>query len=615
MAPLSRRHFIFAGSGALAATSGSFSALSQITGETEHHGMSAFGDLGYPQGFTHLNYVNPNAPKGGIFSQLAGAGSNTFNSLNGFILRGDPAVDMELVFASLMARAQDEPDAIYGLAAERVMISADRRTYRFDLRKNVKFHDGSPITAADVVFSLSILKAKGHPYISLMLRDMEAVEADGDRRVAIRFAPKRSPEAALVAARLPIFSAAYYSTRQFDVTTLEPPLGSGPYRVGKFEQGRFLEFDRVTDWWGTDLPVMRGKHNFDVLRYDYFRDRETAFEAFTAKNYVFREEFTARVWSTRYDFPAARQDRVRRQTIPDERPAGAQGWMINTRRQKFRDRRLREALARAFDFEWANHNLMFDCYARIHSYFQNSEMMAKGLPAPDELSLLESFRGKVSDEVLGEAWLPPVNAGSGHDRRHLRRSSELLAEAGWTIKDGKRLNEKGEPLTIEFLLFDRVSEPHHALFIKSLTTLGIECSMRMVDPVQFRARTQDFDFDIAMNRLSFESIPGDTLRSCFSSQAANTRGSANFAGIADPVVDALIERAIAAPDRASLNTTCRVLDRVLRAGQYWIAHWYKPAHWIAYWDLFGRPEIKPRYARGIPETWWYDRDKAAKVER
>ena len=433
--------------------------------------MSAFGDLGYPANFAHLKYVDPAAPKGGVFSQLAGAGTATFNSLNGFILKGDAAQDMELVFASLMARANDEPDAIYALAAEKVEITADRRTYRFKLRDGIKFHDGSPITAADVAFSLTTLKEKGHPNIAMLLRDMEAAEADGDRVAVIRFSAQRSHDAPLIAARLPILSQAYYATRKFDETTLEPPLGSGPYRVGRFEQGRFLEFERVKDWWGTDLPVMRGQNNFDVLRYDYYRDRDTAFEGFSAKSYAFREEFTSRVWATRYDFPAIRDGRVKRETIPDETPSGAQGWMINTRREKFGDRRLREAFALAFDFEWANQNLMFGSYARTQSYFQNSDMMAKGKPSAAEVALLEPYRGTVNPEVFDEPWVPPVSNGSGQDRRLLRRAGELLTEAGWTIKDGKRVNSKGEPLTVEFLLFERVSEPHHALYLKNLAAL------------------------------------------------------------------------------------------------------------------------------------------------
>jgi microcin C transport system substrate-binding protein len=609
----SRRDVLALGVGA-AATSIPW-GVAQASGDTERYGLSAFGDLHYPANFSHLKYVNPSAPKGGTFSQLAGGGTATFNSLNGFILKGDPAIDMELVFASLMGRANDEPDAVYGFAADQVKVSADGLTYRFRLRDGITFHDGAPIKAADVAFSLNILKEKGHPNIGLLLREMDAADADGDKTVVVRFAPKHARGAPLTVARLPILSSVYYASRKFDETTLDPPLGSGPYKVGRFEQGRFMEFERVKDWWGTDLPINRGQNNFDVLRYDYYRDRETAFEGFSAKSYAFREEFTSRVWATRYDFPAIRDGRVKRETIPDDRPSGAQGWMINTRRDKFKDVRVREALAYAFDFEWANKNLMFGAYARTHSVFQNSDMMANGKPSPEELALLAPYRGKVPDEAFAEVWNPPVSDGSGQDRRLLRKAGELLNAAGWTIKEGKRVDQKGEPLTVEFLVFERVSEPHHALYLKNLGALGIDATVRLVEPVQYRTRIQDFDYDITMNRMVFSLTPGDTLRNFFASGSANAKGSFNYSGIADPVIDALVEKVVAANDRKSLDVACRALDRVLRAGHYWVAGWYKPSHWIAYWDMFGQPATKPRYARGIPETWWYDANKAAKVER
>ena len=591
------------------------SGLAKGGDEVETHGLSAFGDLKLKPDFPHFDYVNPNAPKGGTFVQLAGAGTSTFNSLNGFILKGDPAIDMGLVFASLMVRAFDEPDAVYGLAAERVAVSADGRIYRFRLREGIKFHDGSPITAADVAFSLAILKEQGHPAISLVLRDMEGVEAEGDRVVVVRFAAKRARDVPLVVAALPIFSRAYYSTRPFNETTLEPPLGSGPYKVGRFEQGRYLEFERVKDWWGSEFPTVRGQNNFDVLRYEYYRDRDIAFEGFTAKNYMFREEYTSRIWATRYDFAGLRDGRAKRETIPDERPSGAQGWMFNTRRAQFADPRVREAFALAFDYEWTNRNIMYGAYARTHSYFQNSEMMAKGKPSPAELKLLEPYRGKVPDEVFGEPWVPPVSDGSGEDRRLRRRASELLTAAGWTIKDGKRVNAKGEQLAAEFLFFERSFEPHHSPYAKNLGQLGIDARLRLVDAVQYRNRVEDFDFDITVQRMVFPITPGDVLRTYFSSQAAATKGSYNYSGIKDPVVDALVEQVIAASDREGLHHACRALDRVLRAGRYWVPHWSKATHWIAYWDIFDKPPKKPRYTRGVPETWWYDRDKAEKLER
>jgi microcin C transport system substrate-binding protein len=588
--------------------------------DIEAHGISAFGDLGYPPDFHHFNYVDPNAPKGGTFSQIGSTRQYnqnfmTFNSLNSFILRGDAAQGMELTFATLMARAGDEPDAMYGLAAYKVWRSADGLTYRFLIRPEAKFHDGTRLSAHDVAFSLTTLKGKGHPIITQMLRDCIGAQADDDTTVTVRFAPKRARDVPLFVAGLPIFSRAYYSKKPFEESTLDVPLGSGAYKVGRFDAGRFIEYDRVKDWWGAELPVSRGQNNFDIVRYEYYRDRDVGFVGFTAGNYLFREEFTSRTWATRYDFPAVKNGRVKREVLPDDTPSGAQGWFINTRRSKFADPRLREALIDAFDFEWTNRAIMYGSYLRTVSVFQNSDMMAAGKPSAAELALLEPFRGRIPEEVFGEPFVPPVSDGSGQDRALLRKASRLLQDAGCVIKDGKRLSPKGERITIEFLSDEPTFQPHHMLYIKNLSTLGIDATLRIVDPVQYRARRDDFDFDITVDRFSFSTTPGDSLRSYFSSQAAALKGSNNLAGIADPAVDALIDAIIAANSRADLVTACRALDRVIRAGRYWVPHWYKPSHWLAYWDEFGHPSQKPRYARGAPETWWYDAAKAAKIRR
>jgi microcin C transport system substrate-binding protein len=586
---------------------------------SEHHGMSAFGELKYPADFQHFDYVDPNAPKGGIFSHVGSTRAFnqnflTFNSLNSFILKGDGAQGTELTFASLMSRAQDEPDALYGLAARSVRLSSDGLTYRFALRSGITFHDGSPMTARDVVFSLQTLKEKGHPIAQQLLRDFAGADALDDATVIVRFAKNRARDVPLFVAGLPIFSAAYYAAHPFDESTLEPPLGGGPYKVGRFEPGRYIEYERMKNWWGADLPVSRGQNNFDLVRYEYYRDRDVAFEGFTAKNYLFREEFTSRTWATRYDLPAVRDGRVKRDIVPDDTPSGAQGWFFNTRLEKFKDRRLREAFIYAFDFEWTNKTIMYGSYERTHSVFQNSDMMAVGKPAGDEAALLEPFRGQVPDEVFGEPFVPPVSDGSGQDRNLLRRATSLLQEAGYLIKGGKRISPKGEEIRAEFLIDEPSFQPHHATLIKNLATLGIQANLRIVDPVQYRRRVDDFDFDLIVQRFGFSTTPGDSLRSYFSSQAAALKGSQNLAGIADPVIDELIERIIAADTRSGLVTACKALDRVIRSGRYWIPHWYKPSHWLAFWNVFGRPARKPRFGRGIPETWWYDQEKAAKLE-
>jgi microcin C transport system substrate-binding protein len=615
---MSRRRLLVLTAAAVA-SAGRLSAPRRAAAQAaERHGMSAFGDLALPPDFKHFPYVNPDAPKGGLYSEtVSSRGFNgsflTFDSLNGYILKGNGAFGMDLTFATLMARSGDEPDAMYGLAARGVRISDDGLTYTFLLRPEAKFHDGSALTAHDVAWSLTTLKKAGHPLISQRLRDMKDAAAADDATVVVHFAQKRGRDVPLFVAGLPIFSRAYYAKQPFDQSTLNIPLGSGGYKVGKFSVGRFLEFERVKGWWGAALPVARGLGNFDVVRYEYYRDRDVGFEGFTAGSYLFREEFTSRTWATRYNFPAFKNGRVKRAVIPDDTPSGAQGWFINTRRKKFQDRRLREALIDAFDFEWTNKNLMYGSYDRTQSVFENSPMKAVGKPSAAELKLLEPFRGKLPDEVFGDPYLPPVSDGSGHDRRWLLRGARLLNEAGFPLKRGKRMMPDGTPISIEFLIEEAAFKPHHLAYMKNLSTIGLQSTLRIVDPVQYRARVDDYDFDIVVDRFSFSSTPGESLRNYFTARAARIKGTQNLSGIAEPAMDALVDAAIAAKTRAELVAACRAIDRVFRAGRYWIPHWYKASHWIAYWDAFGFPTAKPRYFRGIPETWWYDRAKAAKL--
>ena len=615
---MSRRQVLIVGAGALAAAKFNGPAMAQdATLDSDRHGLSAFGDLQYPADFPHFAYVNPNAPKGGVFSEAVSSRTYngsflTYNSLNAYILKGEGALGMDFNFASLMVRSGDEPDAMYGLAAKSVRITDDGLTYRFTLRDEAKFHDGTPLTAHDVVWSLTTLKAKGHPIITQLLRDLASAEAPDNRTVLVRFAPKRGRDVPLFVAGLPIFSKAYYAENEFDQSTLTPPLGSGAYQVGRFEVGHFIEFDRVKDWWGADLPVARGINNFDVIRYEYYRDREIAFVGFTAKNYLFREEFTARTWATRYDFPAFKDGRVKRDIFSDDTPSGAQGWFMNMRREKFKDRRVREALINAFDFEWLNKNIMYGAYKRTHSVFQNSPLMASGKPDAAELALLEPFRGKVPDDVFAEPYVPPATDASGQDRRALRLASQLLTDAGVVLKDGKRVLPSGQPFVIEFLSEEPSFNPHHLAYIKTLEALGLQATLRVVDPVQYRKRVDDFDFDITVQRMGFSSTPGDSLRNYFTSQAAATNGSQNLAGISDPGIDALVDVIIAARSREELTTACKAFDRVIRAGRYWVPQWFLASHRIAYWDVFARPDRQPRYFRGIPATWWSDKDKAGK---
>lgn len=580
------------------------------------HGLSIFGDLKYPADFTHFDYVNPDAPKGGKASQIGTAGLTTFDSFNAYILKGDAAQGMELVFDTLMARALDEPDAVYGLVASSADVAPDGLSVTFKLRPEAKFADGSPLTADDVVFSFDTIKAKGHPAFAIPLKDVVSAEALDPQTVRYTFQGQLIRDLPISVATLPILSKAYYTAHDFEKTTLEPPLGSGPYKIGDFKAGTYVTYVRREDYWGKDLPINRGQHNFDEVRYEYYRDRTLELENLLAGNFDFREEFTSKDWAGGYDKPAVKDGRVKLLTIPDERPSGAQGFFINTRRDKFKDVRVREALGLAFDFEWSNKNLFFGLYTRTGSYFENSDMKASGVPSPEELALLEPFRDKLPAAVFGEAVSPPVTDGSGNNREQLRRASKLLAEAGWTQTPQGLRNAAGQPFSVEILIdspsFERIVGP----YLKNLKAIGIDATMRRVDAAQYERRLKDFDFDLTTQRYALRLTPGIELKTFWGSDAAKTNGSFNLAGIADPVLDQLIDHIVTSKSRAELVTATRAADRVLRAGYYWVPQWYKGAHNLAFWNKFGWPEVKPRYERGALDTWWYDSEKAkALVQR
>ena len=504
----------------LSAAAGAAAALlprGVLAEEIESHGLSAFGDLKYGEGFSAFDYVDPDAHKGGIFSQqvpqtVYNQNFNTFDSLHIYSLRGNGAAGIGLCFASLMAASLDEPDSLYGQAAKSVRVSPDRLTYRFRLRPELTFHDGSPLSAEDCAWSLNTLKAKGHPFVSQPLKSFNEAVAEAPDLVRVDLAPTRGRNLPLLIATLPIFSKSWWSSRDFEASTLERPLGSGPYRVGRFEVGKFIELERVPTWWGHSLPTGVGIDNFDILRHDYFRDRDVAFEAFKARVFLFREEFTSRFWATGYDFPAIKDGRVKKEELADHAPTGAQGWFFNTRRKKFSDPRVRRALSYSFDFEWTNKNIMFGSFDRTVSFFQNTDLMASGRPDEAELSLLEPFKAKLSPDVFGEAVLPPRSDGSGEDRKLLREATRMLRDAGWTIKNGALTSAEGEVFVIEFLDDDPSLERHTAPLIKNLSRLGIRASYRVVDPAQFQARTDAYDFDMVVRHYSLGATPGEDMR-------------------------------------------------------------------------------------------------------
>ena len=599
---------------ALAAAVGLFAAVSAAVAE-DKHGLSIFGDLKYPPDFQHFEYVNPNAPKGGKVSQVGPGGTLTFDSFNFFILKGDRAQGLDLLYDSLMTRALDEPDAVYGLVAKSADVAADGMSVTFKLRPEAKFSDGTAVTADDVVFSFEALKTKGHPSYRIVLRDVEKAEALDAHTVKYSFKGDLVKPLPIEVAVLPVLPKAYYATRPFEETSLDKPIGSGPYRIGQFSQGRYVSYERRDDYWAKDLPVNKGRFNIDVVRYDYFRDRTLELEALFARTIDFREEFTSKDWATGYDKPMVKDGRVQKISLPDERPSGAQGFFLNTRRPLFQDVRVRQALDLAFDFEWSNRNLFYGLYERTASFFENSDMKAVGKPSPAELALLEPFRDQVPAAVFGEVYVPPVTDGSGLPRENLRRAQGLLKEAGWAVDPGDRTlkNAKGEPFVFEILLdaaaFERIAGP----YVKNLKAIGITANMRRVDPAQFELRMKTFDFDMSMERYSLGLTPGIELKNYWGSEAAKTDGSFNLAGISNPAVDALADRMVKVQTREELVVTARALDRVLRAGHYWVPNWYKAAHHLAFWNTFSWPDVKPKYDRGALSTWWYDAAKAGKL--
>jgi len=615
---MTRRGALKATAAALLASCGARAPRAFAEDAVETYGLSSFGDLALPADFKHFAYVNPDAPKGGLLSvQITNTGGNqnfdTFDTLNIYSKKGDGAAGMSATFDTLMSGNGDEPDSAYGLVARAVRYSPDKLTYRFLLRPEARFSDGSKLTATDVAFSLDVLKEKAHPTYALLLSEVESVEAEAEDVALVRFVEGRSRDAHLIVIGMPIFSAAWWKGRDFDAATLEAPLGSGPYRVKTFEQGRFIEFELDSRYWAKDLPVNVGANNFQRLRYEYYRERQVAFEAFKAGAINFHQEYTSRIWANGYDFAAVKDGRIKKEAVHNGAPTGSQGWYFNTRREQFKDPRVREALGLAFDFEWTNKNVMYSSYKRVVSYFQNSAMEAVGPPGAEELAILEPLRAEVPPSVFGEPYMPPVGDGSGSDRALLRRANEMLLAAGCTRDGGVLRLPGGAPFAIEFLDSSDIFQPHVGPYQQNLKKLGIDAHSRIVDAAQYKSRTESFDFDVVASASGGAVTPGAELRLLFSSKAAAMDGSRNLAGVADPAVDALIEKIVHATTRAELNATCRALDRVLRAGHYWVPMWYNDSAWLAYWNAFSRPERQPKLGAGAPDTWWWDEEKAKTI--
>ena len=566
-------------------------------------GMSLFGDLKYAPGFTHFDYVNPQAPKGGTIRYSA---IGTYDTLNPFVIKGVPAAGIGMIFDTLSASSEDEPASEYGLAAKSIDLAPDKLSVLYTLREEARFHDGTPMTPEDVIWTFETLRAKGQPIYRQYYGDVTKVEKEGDRGVRFYFKSAKNRELPQILGQMPVLSKKYWSGRDFEKTTLDPPLGSGPYTIQSIDPGRSITYRRVADYWGADLPVNKGRFNFDTIRYDYYRDATIALEAFKAGQYDTRLENSSKDWATGYDSPAFRAGLIKKEQIPNQLPSGMQGFGFNLRRPIFQDPPVREALAYAFDFEWSNKNLFYGAYQRTRSYFDNSELAATGAPQGKELAILEKFRGQIPDAVFTAEYDPPKYDGSGNIRDGLRAALKLLKEAGWTFKGEQLVNDQtGQPFEFEILLdnpqFERIVLP----FVQNLKRMGITARVRTVDPAQYEKRMETFDFDMTVVLFPESLSPGNEQREYWGSRAADEQGSRNLLGVKNKVVDALIEELVQAPDRASLVAQTRALDRVLQYGYYVIPNFHLAAFRVAYWDKLRRPAVSPKYAPGF-DTWWLD---------
>jgi len=567
------------------------------------HGLAMHGDLKYGPQSKHFDYVNPDAPKGG--SVRLGA-SGTFDTFNSFIIKGNAATGLGLLYDNLMHGSADEAFTQYGQLAESVEVPKDRSWVAYTLRKEAKWHDGKPVTVEDVIWTFNTLMEKGTPFYRFYYGSVAEVIKTGERSVRFNFKPGENRELPLIVGQLTILPKHYWQGRDFTKTTLEPPIGSGPYKIEKFEPGRTITYKRVENWWGENLPINKGQYNFDQIRYDYYRDSTIALEAFKAGEFDYRAENSSKAWATAYNIPNVEQGLIKKEEISHNRSSGMQAFVFNTRRDVFKDREVRKALAYAFDFEWSNKNLFYGQYSRTRSYFDNSELAATGLPDKDELAILEPYRGRIPDEVFTTEYDPPSNDGSGKIRKNLRVATKVLKSAGWVIKDGRRVNEKtGQVLEFEVLLnsplFERVVLP----FAKNLEKLGVKVKVRTVESSQYQRRIDTHDYDVIVGGAGQSLSPGNEQRSFWGSVAADTEGGRNTIGIKDPVIDELIEKIIAASDRKTLIASVRALDRVLQWGHYLIPHFHSKFDRIAYWNKFGRPKVTPIQGNQFL-AWWVD---------
>lgn len=566
------------------------------------HGIANFGDLKYPSTFTHYDYVNPDAPKGG---EVTLATSGSFDNFNPFIIKGNAAAGAGLLHCTLLSLSEDELMSMYGYLAEKVELAPDRTHVTFTLNNRAKFSDGTPVTADDVVFSFKTLMTKGIPHFRQYYHDVVKVEKLSPNQIRFTFRDGNNRELPVILGQLPVFSKAYYTKHEFESGGLVPPLGCGPYTVDRFEAGKYINYKRVPHWWAVSLPSQKGQNNYDI-RYIYYRDQNVLFEGFKAGSQDFRNENISKNWAQGYDIPAVKEGKLIKKAVPNSIPQGVQLSLFNLRKPLFKDRKVREALTKAFDFEWINKNLFFNSYKRSSSYFNNSDLASSDLPEGKELKILDPLRNALPPEVFTQVFKLPVTNGSGFNRKEIEDADRLLKEAGWIIKNGKRVNKNtGQPFVFEYLLNDPTYERVALAFQRNFKALGIGMTIRVVTPSEYIERLGNFDFDMIGMVYPGTETPGNELESFFSSKSADARDGFNFAGIKNPVVDALIQLVIDSPTREDLKVRVHALDRVLLWGYYGVLQWYSPESRIAYWNKFGQPTKKPKDGIGFG-TWWVD---------
>ena len=618
---LTRRRF---GQWALAAGATTIlprAAFAEVATETPLHGLSAFGELKYGPDFTHFDYASPEAPQGGqmnlaVSNWTLNQSPSTFDTLNTFVLQGNAPPRMESLYDALMVSSLDEPDTNYCALAESVTVAKDRNAFVFKLRPEAKFSTGEPVTADDVVFTYETLKELGHPSLQVVLRAVSEIVAEDARTVRIGFSSDQSYQDALNAFGIPIVPRAFFDGKEFDRVSDEAIPGSGRFEIARSEFGRFIEYRKRDDYWAKDLPFARGLDHFDMLRIDFFRDRQPALEAFKKGIITFREEFTTKDWATEYDFPAVTSGAVVKREFPGEERPKFQCWALNQRRTRFADSRVRHAINMCFDFEWTNANLLFGQRIHSNSPFQGSEFVAEGKPSEAELALLEPLRGEMPDDVFGKVWVQPVSDGSGRDRGMLREATRLFAEAGWSRQGNRLVNEAGEPFRLEFMTQGQEQQRVYAKFMETLRMIGIDASTRLVDAAQYQDRVNRFDFDMILAAFSLSATPTrESLTLFFGSEAADRPGAYNYPGMTSKAVDALLAKAGSANSRDDLVTAMRALDRVLRWRLDWLPNINANVHRAAFWNIFGFQDTKPDYGWPVESLWWFDKEKAKAIGR